>query len=117
MKRKIARKVSTLVCVAALVLCCSGAVFATSGLPAEVNRATPNSATVSDKKDVATNKDPDMSTQFYMFMEPDLVVVDYPKMGDEGLDVSLLMWAALLAGTAYLGVSAYADSPVQKHAA
>lgn len=74
------------------------------------------SATVSDETDKATNEDPDMGTQFFMYIEPDIVVNDHPNMGDTGIDVSLLMMAALAAGTAYLGVSAYANK-AEKHMA
>ena len=74
-----------------------------------VNRAAPNKATVSAQVDTATNSKPSMGTQYWMYLEPDAVVNDIPKMGDEGLSTEMLLAAALIAGAVYVGTCCYAD--------
>lgn len=74
-----------------------------------VERATPNKATVSEQVDTATNNKPSMGTQYWMYLEPDAVVSDIPKMGDEGLSTEILLAAALIAGAVYVGACCYAD--------
>lgn len=76
--------------------------------------ATPDKATVSEETDKATNKDPDMGTQFYMYIPPDVVANDYPQMGDEGVSTQLLMACAIMSGVAYLGMTAYAHGGKQE---
>ena len=114
-KKAVRRSFSLLFALVLAISCCMVPAFAADEeLP--IDKATSNSATVSDETDKATNEDPDMGTQFFMYIEPDIVVNDHPNMGDTGIDVSLLMMAALAAGTAYLGVSAYANK-AEKHMA
>lgn len=74
-----------------------------------VNRAAPNKATVSAQVDTATNSKPSMGTQYWMYLEPDAVVNDIPKMGDEGLSTETLLAAALIAGAVYVGACCYAE--------
>lgn len=75
-------------------------------IPIEI--ATPDKATVSDETDKTTNEDPDMGTQFYMYIPPDVVANDYPQMGDEGIPTQWLLIGAIASGVAYLGTTAYA---------
>ena len=74
-----------------------------------VDWATPNKATVSAQVDTATNSKPFMGTQYWMYLEPDAVVSDIPKMGDEGLSTEILLAAAMIAGAVYVGACCYAD--------
>lgn len=74
-----------------------------------VDRATPSKATVSAKVDTATNSKPSMGTQYWMYLEPDAIVNDIPKMGDEGLSTETLLTAALIAGAIYVGACCYAN--------
>lgn len=74
-----------------------------------VDRATPSKATVSAKVDTATNSKPSMGTQYWMYLEPDAIVNDIPKMGDEGLSTETLLTAALIAGAVYVGACCYAN--------
>ena len=74
-----------------------------------VDRATPSKATVSAHVDTATNSKPSMGTQYWMYLEPDAVVNDIPKMGDEGLSTEMLLAAALIAGAVYVGACCYAN--------
>lgn len=74
-----------------------------------VNRATPNKAAVSVQVDTATNSKPSMGTRYWMYLEPDAVVNDIPKMGDEGLSAETLLVAAMIAGAVYVGACCYAD--------
>ena len=74
-----------------------------------VDRATPSKATVAAQVDTATNSKPSMGTQYWMYLEPDAVVNDIPKMGDEGLSTEMLLAAALIAGAVYVGACCYAD--------
>lgn len=74
-----------------------------------VDRATPNKATVSAQVDTATNSKPSMGTRYWMYLEPDAVVNDIPKMGDEGLSAETLLVAAMIAGAVYVGACCYAD--------
>lgn len=41
-----------------------------------VERATENSATVSDEVDTADNSDPHMGTTYYMYLAPDIVATN-----------------------------------------
>lgn len=79
-------------------------------LPNEIEHATEDGATVSERVDEADNYDNTMGTRFYLYIEPDIIysAKAIPKMGDEGVDFFTLALAALTVGTAYLGVSAYA---------
>lgn len=79
-------------------------------LPKELEHATEDGATVSERVDEADNYDNTMGTKFYLFIEPDIIysAKAIPKMGDEGVDFITLALAALSVGTAYLGVSSYA---------
>lgn len=74
-----------------------------------VDRATPSKATVSAKVDTATNSKPSMGTQYWMYLEPDAIVNDIPKMGDEGLSTETLLTAALIEGAVYVGACCYAN--------
>lgn len=74
-----------------------------------VDRATPDKATVSAQVDTATNSKPSMGTRYWMYLEPDAVVNDIPKMGDEGLSAETLLVAAMIAGAVYVGACCYAD--------
>lgn len=74
-----------------------------------LDRATPDKATVSAQVDTATNSKSSMGTQYWMYLEPDAVVNDIPKMGDEGLSTEMLLAAALIAGAVYVGACCYAD--------
>lgn len=85
---------------------CSVVAFAEE-LPVEI--PSPDKATVSDEKETATNTNPDMGTQFYMYIPPDTVANDYPQMGDEGLPVGMFLAGAVVSGMTYLGLSAYAN--------
>ena len=74
-----------------------------------VDRATPDKVTVSAQVDTATNSKPSMGTRYWMYLEPDAVVNDIPKMGDEGLSAETLLVAAMIAGAVYVGACCYAD--------
>ena len=79
-------------------------------LPKEIEHATKDGATVSERVDTADNNDNTMGTRYYMYIEPDIIysAKAIPKLGDEGVDFITLALASLSVGTAYLGVSAYA---------
>lgn len=102
-----------------LVLVCAFSLSAVTALAEEmpVDRATENSATVSDQVDTATNEDPHMGTTYYMYLAPDLVVSDPPLMGVDGPSTNLLVLLAMAVGAAYLGVSAYANGDKKRDAA
>lgn len=91
-------------CIAAAVTFCAVPAFAEE-MPVE--KATKDKATVSDELDTA---DPSMETNYYMYIEPDLISKDIPKMGVDGFSTELLLAVAAVAGISYLGVSAYAYS-------
>ena len=73
-----------------------------------VERATENSATVSDEVDTADNSDPHMGTTYYMYLAPDIVATNPPDMGVSGPSTDALILLAVAVGCAYLCVSAYA---------
>lgn len=77
----------------------------------------PGQATVSEKVDSTGYRDPNIGTDFWMFMSPDPdspSIKDYPQMGDEGISSQLLMMGAIASGILYLGLSEYADSNAKR---
>ncbi len=72
-------------------------------LPVEI--PSPNNATVSEEVDVAKNTKPDMGTDIYMYIPPDVVANDYPNMGDNEMEVELPMIISILSGSSYLALS------------
>lgn len=91
-------------------LICSLTITAATAFAEElpIDRATENSATVSKEVDIATNEDPSMGTSYFMYLAPDIVVMNPPQMGVDGPHTDLLVLLAVFAGLAYLCVSAYA---------
>ena len=82
-----------------------------------VERATENSATVSDEVDTADNSDPHMGTTYYMYLAPDIVATNPPDMGVSGPSTDALILLAVAVGCAYLCVSAYAHGGKDEQAA
>ena len=80
-------------------------------------RATENSATVSDEVDTADNSDPHMGTTYYMYLAPDIVATNPPDMGVSGPSTDALILLAVAVGCAYLCVSAYAHGGKDEQAA
>lgn len=92
-----------------LVLACSAMVFpvfADDSLPIE--KASEQSATISNEVDIASNTDPHMASEFFMYIPPD-PIYEVPKMGDIGFSREQLITSALAVGLCYLGVRAYAN--------
>ena len=79
-----------------------------------MERATENSATVSDEVDTADNSDPHMGTTYYMYLAPDIVATNPPDMGVNGPSTDALILLAVAVGCAYLCVSAYAHGGKDK---
>lgn len=105
-KHVLFRKVSAIFLTLSLALCtCVTCAFAEE-LPVEI--PGPGEATVSDEVDKADNYDPNMGTQFYMYIPPDVVANDYPQMSDTGIATQWLLLGALVCGLGYLGATAYA---------
>lgn len=63
-----------------------------------VERATENSATVSDEVDTADNSDPHMGTTYYMYLAPDIVATNPPDMGVSGPSTDALIPAGRCGG-------------------
>ena len=82
-----------------------------------VERATENSATVSDEVDTADNSDPHMGKTYYMYLAPDIVATNPPDMGVSGPSTDALILLAVAVGCAYLCVSAYAHGGKDEQAA
>lgn len=95
--------------VAATAVCITSA-FAVPEPTIPHTHGTEEEATVSEEEDTATNSDPSMSTNFYMYIPPDPTFEDVPQMGDLGMDPNRLLLAAMLLGVVYLGCSQYAYS-------
>ena len=105
-KKVLFRKALTGLLTLALALgTCTVCAFAEE-LPVEI--PGPGEATVSDEVDTANNYDPNMGTQFYMYIPPDVVANDYPQMSDTGIATQWLLCGALACGLGYLGATAYA---------
>lgn len=102
--------------VLAVALTISCAMVPTFAEELPIDKATPDKATVSEKVDQATNTDPEIGTQFFMYIPPDIVEQDIPKMGDEGVPTSTLVLAALATGAGFLTVSKYAFADRRGHA-
>lgn len=78
----------------------------------------PGEATVSDTVDSTGYRDPNIGTDFWMFIAPDPEspsIKDYPQMGDEGISSQLLMIGAIASGILYLGLSGYSGSNVKRN--
>lgn len=82
-----------------------------------VEKATENSATVSDEVDTADNSDPHMGTTYYMYLAPDIVATNPPDMGVSGPSTDMLLLLAVAVGGVYLCVSAYAYGGKDKRTA
>lgn len=96
----------------AFAVCAAAAVpaFAADAHPG-ISHGTKGGASVSEEVDTAQNTDPSMGTMFCMYLEPDAItVVDTPKMGDNGIEPTYLLMAAICCGVAYLCCNAYAGS-------
>lgn len=57
---------------------------------------------VSDESDSATNIDPEMQTEFTMYIAPDPQFEDIPKTGDFGIDTNILFLSTLITGSIFL---------------
>ena len=71
-------------------------------LPVEIPSS--DKATISEEVDIAKNTKPDMGTDIYMYIPPDVVVNDYPNMGDNEMSVKFPMIISILSGSAYLAL-------------
>ena len=69
---------------------------------ANSHRADKNDATVSDELDESSNTDDTISTEFYMYLEPDPFIHDSPNTGDIGLSTNELVVIAICVGFAFI---------------
>lgn len=84
---------------------------------APIPNGSPNGATISEELDEATNKDPEMGTEFWMYLEPDPVIEDVPLMGDSTASLQTLLLRASTLGLLLIGVRYYANFEKQKEPA
>ena len=98
---------------AATILC---AVILLSVFCCTAFAATPDHSHVSDQTVVseqvtnATNENQSgTNTQFFLYIENPIEIGELPDTGDYGVDLTLLLGCAVLAGAGYLACGAYAD--------
>lgn len=115
MKSKTIRSISAMALAVFFAFCVTATTAFAEELPVDI--PTPEKASVSQKVDVSNNKDPDISTKFYMYIPQDVVANDYPQMGDEGISTQWLLAGAMISGVVFLGMTAYANSEEKSHIA
>ncbi len=71
-------------------------------LPVEIPSS--NQASVSKEVDIAQNTKPNMGTDIFMYIPPDVIENDIPNMGDNNT-VEFPMIISILSGSSYLALS------------
>ena len=107
---RLKRLVTTFVSAAAMLslFCCTA--FAATPDHGHIRDQT----IVSEQVTNATNENQSgTNTQFFLYIENPIEIGELPDTGDYGVDLTLLMGCAVLAGAGYLTCGAYAD----KHSA
>lgn len=65
-------------------------------------------AIVSEEVDRASGGDNNLGTQYFMYIPPKLHAEDFPKTGDTGTDINIILFITIGVGVTYLGCHYYA---------